>query len=82
MTPADVQELFQNRLGLRLGKAMAEYVLNRFEAGGVPTIAVIAADVRTGVPLRMSVDTNTLSSESPRTVQPLVAEPTLLTFIP
>ncbi len=76
MTPGDVQELFRTRLGLRLAHSMAAYVLTRFEAAGVPSIAVIAADARTGMPLRASINRDALSSETPGSFQPIVAAST------
>ena len=78
MTTHDVEELIRNRLGLRLGTAMAQYVLDQFKAAGVPTIPVIAADARTGTPIRTTFDLTTLSADMSNT-QTIVADSTLST---
>ncbi len=77
MTSAEIQELFRTRLGLRLGDSMATYALSRFDAASVPSIPIIAADARTGIPLHTAIVRTALSSEAPRS-----ADPTVLTLIP
>ena len=48
----EFQRRVREQLGLRVGPEMAAYVLTQLEGNGEASIVVLAADARTGVPLR------------------------------
>jgi hypothetical protein len=50
VTAPDVQQLFLERLGLRVGPEVAAYVLRKWQAGA-KLVSVIASDARTGTAL-------------------------------
>lgn len=61
MDPGQVQTIFRERLNLRIGPAVADYVASRIRSGEdspmpVGAIPVIASDARTGAPVRTLVD--------------------------
>lgn len=65
MRESDLQELVRRRLGLRVGKEMAAYMLEQIgQLGAVPgaasDIAVIGGDARTGTPVRTRIASETL----------------------
>lgn len=63
MTPSQVDALLLRELRIRVGPAMAEYVARRIadarDGRGDP-IPVFGGDARTGVPVRLIVDPQTL----------------------
>lgn len=67
MTPVEVQQLFLDRLGLRIGPEMANYVLRRMTTPSEDTdrsrnpVAVMAGHAMTGVPLRQVIDLDGLT---------------------
>ena len=67
MNAAQVQTIFRDRLGLRIGPAVAAYVLRRIQSGDesppMPpgAIPVIAADARIGAPVRQLIDLEQLA---------------------
>jgi hypothetical protein len=65
MGETELQARVRERLGLRVGPEMAAYILKQLTDDGDASIPVIAADARTGVPLRKEL--------SPATLRPLVA---------
>jgi hypothetical protein len=55
VTPSDVEFLFRNRLGIRLGEDMSDYVLRRFQEGGAacaPVVPPAPSDEVPGTPVR------------------------------
>jgi hypothetical protein len=57
MDERELQERVRRRLGLRVGREMAGYMLERIEPlgavpGGGPDVDVIGGDARTGEPVR------------------------------
>ena len=40
MTPTDVQDLFLQQLGLRLGDEMTDYLVRRFSEGGAASVPI------------------------------------------
>lgn len=51
-----LQELLRQRLGWRVGPHMAQYILEQLAAGATQPFPVLAADARTGRPLREMLD--------------------------
>ena len=72
LTAAEVEKLFVQRLGLRIRPETAAYVLRQMASGraGLPLggagVPVMAADARTGVPVRATVDLTTLAAAGSR----------------
>ena len=69
MTAADVQQLVLDRVGLRIGPAMADYVLRRLQsttpdAERVLHLPVIARDAPTGRPIYQLIDLETFSTDA------------------
>jgi hypothetical protein len=67
---AQVQTIFRERLGLRIGPAVAGYVLSRIESGRdspmpLGAIPVIASDARTGAAVRRIVDLSQVEAHPP-----------------
>lgn len=58
MTEPDVREIFLKKLGLRIEPEMAGYVLKQTqpESGSAEPFPVMAADARTGMPVRKMID--------------------------
>jgi hypothetical protein len=79
MDAAQVQTIFRERLGLRIGPAVAEYVLSRVASGQdspmpLGAIPVIASDSRTGAPVRRVVDLSEVDARSPDSASRLASE--------
>ena len=62
MGETELQQRVRERLGLRVGPEMAAYILKQLKDDRDASIPVIAADARTGVPLRQELDPSTLRS--------------------
>jgi hypothetical protein len=63
LTVAEVQKLFVHRLGLRIGPETAAYLLRRLEREGpAPAIPVMGANARTGVAVRVFVETSQVTA--------------------
>ena len=69
MNTSDVQEMFLQRLGLRIGPHMAAYVLGRISSPdpsmAIGALPVIAGDARTGEPVRQIVDVFSIVGSDP-----------------
>ena len=70
MDAEQLRHIFLERLGLRIGPEMSRYVLRRIESGHdspmpLGAIPVMAADARTGAPVRQLIDLSTF--ETPAT---------------
>ncbi len=61
ITASDVRELVAQRLGVRLGPEMSEYVRRRLEAGASPSVPAIGGEARTGVRISVEVPADTLT---------------------
>jgi hypothetical protein len=75
MHATQVQMIFRERLGLRIGPSVAEYVAGRIRSGHetpVPpgAIPVMASDARTGAPVRRLVELSALAPMSPTRTTP------------
>ena len=66
METSDVRDLFSQRLGIRLGVQMSEYVLRRLQEGKAAVVPpgpvpVMGGDSRTGIALRRLVPLESLA---------------------
>ena len=62
LTAADVRRIFLERLGLRLGPEMSEYVLRRLRGGGTEPIPVMGGNARTGAAVREIIEPSVLTA--------------------
>ena len=62
MGETELQRRVREQLGLRVGPEMAAYVLKQLGSNGGTPIPVIAADARTGTPLRKELSPTVLRS--------------------
>ena len=67
MDASQVQQIFLERLGLRIGPEMSRYVLSRITSGQdspmpLGAIPVMGGDARTGIPVRRIVDLSTFEA--------------------
>lgn len=63
LTIQQVQELLLCQAGLRTGPEMAAYVLRRWQTAPGAPIPVLAADARTGIPVRREIDSALLTTD-------------------
>ena len=68
MSENEVQRQVREQLGLRVGPEMAAYLLRRL--GTADKVPVIAADARTGVPVRIDVAPESLRIADSATTAP------------
>jgi len=52
---SDVQQHARRELGIEIEPEMCAYLQRRLEAGAAEKVPLIAADAKTGVPLRLNV---------------------------
>ena len=71
LTAAEVEKIFVQRLGLRIGSETAAYALRQMAGGraGLPigagaAVPVMGADARTGVAVRATVDLTRIAAGS------------------
>src|SRR4051812_45044650 len=62
ITASDVRDLVAQRLGVRLGPEMSEYVRRRLEGAAMPSVTAIGGHARTGVRISVEVPAETLTS--------------------
>ncbi len=71
MQESELQRIYRQMLGLRVGPEMARYVLARLRQGTagekIPgeSIPVMGGDARTGLPLRREIDADMLRAMLP-----------------
>ena len=75
MTPSDVEFLFRQRLGIRLGDDMSDYLVRRFMEGGAasaPLVPPAPSDEIPGAPVRRFNEMTDLPDDSlPLPVEPI-----------
>jgi hypothetical protein len=60
----ELRVICRERLGVRIGPAMAKYVVDRIAARGTqPAIPIIGGDARTGVPLLKELPPTAFTNE-------------------
>ena len=66
---SQLQDILLQRLGLRIGPEMARYLRQRLESSA-SAIPIIAADARSGLPLRRMIDPSVLRAATNSTPTP------------